>query len=244
MKPPLNLGAMTAVAAALGYSLIAADAGNARGGEAAQGHGANYQLMTPQGAGPFPAVIIMHACNGVTDNTRRWAGRLVGWGYAALIVDSFRSRGLSNVCGDGRALPPSVRAGDAIEAKNYLRSLPNIAKGRIGLIGFSHGANAALAASTLSSAAFGAVVAFYPLCTGSLPSDALILIGGADDWTPAARCAGRAGTNLKVYPGATHAFDAPRPERTYLGHHLAYDPAAAADAIERTHRFLSSRLGR
>jgi dienelactone hydrolase len=233
----------TAVAAALSCSLLAGGVGNGRG-TPGQGNSANYELITPQGSGPFPAVVVMHACNGVTDNTRRWASRLVSWGYAALVVDSFRSRGLSSVCGNGRALPPSVRAHDAIEAKNYLRSLPNIAKARIGLIGFSHGANAALAASTLPGAAFGAVVAFYPLCTGSPPSNALILIGGADDWTPASRCVDGAGTNLKVYPGATHAFDAPRPERTYLGHRLAYDAAAAADAIERTHRFLSSRLGK
>jgi hypothetical protein len=33
-------------------------------------------------------------------------------------------------------LPPSARAGDAVAAKAYLQSLPNIAKG---LIGFSHG---------------------------------------------------------------------------------------------------------
>jgi len=72
----------------------------------------------------------------------------------------------------------------------------------------------------------------------------LILIGSADDWTPASRCIDGAGVSLKVYPGATHAFDAPGPDRTYFGHHLAYDAAAAADAIQRTHRFLSSRLGK
>jgi dienelactone hydrolase len=237
MKSPLSLRAMTAVAAVLGYSLILPHAGNAQG---AAGNSGNYELLTPQGAGPFPAVIVMHPCNGVSDNTRRWASRLVSWGYAALIVDSFRSRGLSNVCGYGGALPASVRAHDAIEAKDYLRGLPNIAKDRIGLIGFSHGANAALAAS----AAFSAVVAFYPLCTGSRPTNALILIGSADAWTPASRCLGGAGTNLKVYPGATHAFDTPRAERTYLGHRLAYDAAATADAIDRTQRFLSARLGR
>ena len=31
----------------------------------------------------------MHSCSGITDNTRSWAGRLVGWGYAAVIVDGF-----------------------------------------------------------------------------------------------------------------------------------------------------------
>jgi dienelactone hydrolase len=238
MKMQINLCAMTVAAAVLGYSLILTNAGNAQGSAFAQGNSGNYELLTPQGTGPFPAVVVMHGCDGVNENTRRWAGRLVGWGYAALIVDSFRWRGLSNICGNVGALPASVRAPDATAAKNYLRSLPNIAKGRIGLIGFSHGADAALAAST----GFGAVVAFYPWCTGSRPSNALVLIGSADDWTPASRCG--AGTNVKVYPGATHSFDAPRADRTYLGHRLTYDDAAAGDAIDRTRRFLSSRLGR
>src|SRR5262245_13269911 len=140
MRLPPNLGAMTVVAAALGYALIPADSGKAQGTALGQGNSANYELLIPQGGGPFPAVVVMHGCDGIRENTRRWAARLVGWGYAALIVDSFRSRGLSNVCGHGGVLPASVRAQDAIEAKNYLRSLPNIAKSRIGLIGFSHGA--------------------------------------------------------------------------------------------------------
>ena len=205
----------------------------------AQGQGAagNYELLTPQGGGPFPAVVVMHGCDGINANTRAWAQRLVGWGYAALVVDSFRSRGLSNVCNRGAILPPSVRAADAVAAKNYLRSLPNIAKGRVGLIGFSHGGWAALAAA----GSFDAVVAYYPWCNGHVPANTLVLIGSADDWTPSQRCSGG---NVKVYSGATHAFDAARGERTYLGHHMAYDAGAATDAEDRTRRFLAARLGR
>jgi dienelactone hydrolase len=76
-----------------------------------------------------------------------------------------------------------------------------------------------------------------------VPSNTLVLIGSADDWTPSQRCHGSA-TNLKVYSGATHAFDAPRANRTYLGHQMAYDAGAAGDAEDRTRRFLASRLGR
>lgn len=226
-----------ALLAALAWS-VPADAARAQTAGADQGGGANYELLTPQGGGPFPAVVVMHGCDGINANTRAWAHRLVGWGYAALIVDSFRSRGLSNVCNRGAMLPASVRAGDAIAAKNYLKSLPNIAKGRIGLIGFSHGGWAALAAAS----SFSAVVAYYPWCSGRVPANTLVLIGSADDWTPSQRCSG--GANLKVYSGATHAFDAPRGDRTYLGHHMTYDAAAANDAEERTRRFLASRLGR
>jgi dienelactone hydrolase len=223
---------LTALLAVLSWSELG---GGARAQSASSA--ANYELLTPQGAGPFPAVVVMHGCDGINANTHRWAERLVGWGYAALIVDSFRSRGLSNVCNHGAMLPASVRAGDAIAAKNYLRSLPNIAKGRIGLIGFSHGGWAALAAAS----SFNAVVAYYPWCNGHVPANTLVLIGSADDWTPSQRCSG---ANLKVYSGATHAFDAPRGERTYYGHHMAYDAAAAGDAEDRTRRFLASRLGR
>jgi dienelactone hydrolase len=238
MKSPLKFSAKTAVAAVLGCSLIAAVAERAQGAASGQADSAAYELLTPGGAGPFPAVVVLHSCDGINENTRRWADRLVGWGYAALIVDSFRPRGLSSVCGNPRALPAAARANDAIAAKNHLMSLPNIAKGRIGLIGFSHGAGAALAASS----AFRAVVAFYPWCVGSPPGNALVLIGDADDWTPSSRCL--AASNIKVYPGARHSFDAQRPDRVYLGHHLSYDAAAAADAIARAHQFFSSRLGR
>ena len=226
-----------AALALVGWMLFEANACRAQ--NSGQGARGSYELLTPPGAGPFPAVVVMHGCDGVNENTRRGAQRLVGWGYAALIVDSFRSRGLSNVCNRGSTLPASVRAGDAIQAKSYLSGLPNIAKGRIGLIGFSHGGWSALAAAD----SFRAVVAYYPWCSGSVPSNTLVLIGSADDWTPSQRCHGTA-ANLKVYSGATHAFDAQRPSRTYLGHQMAYDAGAAGDAEDRTRRFLASRLGR
>ena len=228
-----------AVFAVLAWLPFAANAGRAQTVRSRQAGGGTYELLTPAGAGPFPAVVVMHGCDGVNENTRRWAQRLVGWGYAALVVDSFRSRGLSNVCNRGSMLPASVRAGDAVQAKTYLSGLPNIAKSRIGLIGFSHGGWSALVAA----GSFRAVVAYYPWCSGSVPSNTLVLIGSADDWTPSQRCRGSA-ANLKVYSGATHAFDAPRASRTYLGHQMAYDAGAAGDAEDRTRRFLASHLGR
>jgi dienelactone hydrolase len=119
--------AAAALLAVTGWSLLAEPA-HARSGPTA----ANYELLAPRGAGPFPAVVVMHGCSGINAKLRRWAERLVGWGYAALIVDGFRSRGLSNICDRVDVLPPSPRAGDAVAAKAYLQSLPNIAKGLIG----------------------------------------------------------------------------------------------------------------
>ena len=108
-----------AVLAVVALLPFAANACRAQTASARQTSGA-YELLTPAGAGPFPAVVVMHGCDGVNENTRRWAQRLVSWGYAALIVDSFRPRGLSSVCNRGSILPASVRAGDAVQAKGYL----------------------------------------------------------------------------------------------------------------------------
>ena len=56
------------------------------------------QLFLPAKT-PAPAVAIFHGCGGVGVNNTRMAELLKGWGYAALVVDSFSSRGLRDVCG-------------------------------------------------------------------------------------------------------------------------------------------------
>ena len=102
--------------------------------------------------------------------------------------------------------------------------------------------------------AFAAAVAYYPGCdspASPLETDTLILIGDADDWTPAARCArwrDAVQTNghvlqMKTYPGARHAFDAPSPPHSFAGHYIGQDPAAMADSLAETHAFFSERLG-
>jgi dienelactone hydrolase len=160
--------------------------------------GAPAELYPVQGAGPLPAMVLLHPCNGVGPHSRTWARRLAGWGYVTLLVDSFRPRGVQNVCNHGMAVPPDLRASDAYAAAEYLRSMPSIRTDQIGVIGFSHGGwavlKAVLAASIAqgSNRAFAAAIAFYPGCEppgSSLVTDTLILIGDADDWTPgAARC--------------------------------------------------------
>jgi dienelactone hydrolase len=223
--------------------------------------GAPAELYPVQGAGPLPAMVLLHPCNGVGPHSRTWARRLAGWGYVTLLVDGFRPRGVQNVCNHGMAVPPDLRVSDAYAAAEYLRSMPSIRADRIGVIGFSHGGwavlKAVLAASMTqgSNRAFAAAVAFYPGCEppGSpLVTDTLILIGDADDWTPAPRCMrwrDAVQTNghlveMKVYPGALHSFDAALPPHAYAGHRLGRDPVAAADAIEQTRRFLADRLMR
>ncbi len=217
-------------------------------------------LLLPAGTGPFPAVILMHGCGGLTPSMQAWAQRLKSWGYAALILDSFEQRGIKNVCDNGRAFPPRERARDAFAAAAYLRTRADIDAARIGLIGFSHGGSTALASAVarrvaaLKAAPFQAIVAYYPSCPAialEFMTDVQIFIGADDDWTPAARCSdwiplyAKAAVHkplLKIYPGALHAFDARAPLRVFFGHKLGYDATAAQDSFAVTRRFLDSHL--
>lgn len=53
----------------------------------------NATIYKPEGAGPFPAIIVLHDCGGVNSKDQAWAKRLTTWGYVAVIVDSFGTRG-------------------------------------------------------------------------------------------------------------------------------------------------------
>ncbi len=223
------------------------------------GSNAPAELFLPAGSGPFPAMVVLHGCDGVGRHYREWARELAGWGYIALLVDSFRSRGFATVCNHGMDVPPVTQAQDGFDAADYLRGLPNVRPDRIGVIGFSHGGWAVLKAVLATTVPndhgtpFAAAVAFYPGCekpNSALVTDTLILIGDADDWTPAASCARWRETvqsnghtvAMKIYPGALHGFDAPLPPHVYAGHRVGRNPEAASDSRVETRKFLAAHL--
>jgi dienelactone hydrolase len=225
-------------------------------------------LRHPSGAGPFPAVVLLHGCNGFPESLDlNWGVKLAAWGYATLTVDSFLPRGLKNACGGG--LPMGVSF-DAYQALDFLGQQPFVDAGRVAVLGFSQGGFLSLSAvengpiERATKRKFRAAVAFYPLCVGikgptTVPS--LILIGEKDDWTPADACrklangeddlgvsrskGEGAALQLKVFPGAYHAFDVPSLEKpvSYFGHHLEYNKTAADEASEMLREFLASDVG-
>jgi dienelactone hydrolase len=223
---------------------------------------APIELWKPSGAGPFPAVVVLHGCGGVGAGSLSWAERLAGWGYLAAVVDSLRPRKLGDICSAGWLLSSEVRAQDAFNAATYLRTLSEVDSNSVGVIGFSHGASATVAAALAKpgpadSAAhvFQAAVAFYPYCPTAIPArfltDLLIVIGQDDELSSADRCRYfveenkdvRHAPTIKVYPGAAHAFDVPGLDTLSVsGGHMRENAEAATDSFEVTRRFLAERL--
>jgi dienelactone hydrolase len=225
--------------------------------------GAPLQLWLPPGDGPFLAVLVMHGCGGINDSHRSWAGRQVGWGYAAVIVDGFGPRNIRRICENVDLFPTPVRALDSHNAAIYLRTLPNIQADRIGIVGFSNGGGATLWAAIderipvgRGGRPFQAAVAYYPGCSGGkilepFATDVLILVGKDDTWSAADLClktvaatAGQARPPaIKVYPGAGRSFDlGGLPTLTSSGHMVGGNPEAAADSFAMTKAFLDARL--
>jgi dienelactone hydrolase len=193
-------------------------------------------LLRPSGTGPFPALALLHGCSGlrtpggaVQGKLRFWAEHFRGLGYMTLLVDSFTTRGIDEVC-TGRHLlsPVRDRADDARGALRYLQGRPDVRADRVGLLGWSNGAAATLSVVFDQGSVerdFRAAVAFYPNCTRNFPggpdfrpyAPLYVLVGALDDWTPAAPCmtlverarAAGAPIAIKVYSGAHHSFDAP-----------------------------------
>jgi dienelactone hydrolase len=182
-------------------------------------------LVRPDGPGPFPAVVLLHGCDGVQPFQERWADDLVSWGYVALLVDSHGPRGLGDDCA---RWPPAAgsRSEDALGALVYLRGLPFVEPGRVGVMGWDTGGRTVMRVVEQKGpqedlgAGFAASVALYPgtfrLSVAAAPL--LILIGGEDDCTPASRVRramqeappGPFPPRLEVLPGARHGFDDPR----------------------------------
>nr|WP_210301171.1 dienelactone hydrolase family protein [Rhizobium sp. BK619] len=215
-------------------------------------------LSRPQGDGPFPAVVVMHGCDGMRPSVKDlWPKRLVSWGYVVLVVDSFTTRNIQDTCRS--ALPDPVF--DAYGALNFLSKSSFVDTRRVALMGFAAGGTATLEATKiegneqLMDHKFRAAVAYYPICAasqGDATVPTLILSGDRDNWSPAERCRKRlAGVGddappieLNLYKGVYHNFDAPEfaMGRRVLGHIEKYDPDAAGKSIRSVYAFLRKSL--
>jgi len=218
------------------------------------------QMQPPEGSGPFPVIMLVPGCSGMSKKEyaahyREVAERLVGMGYLVVHVDYVASRRLNDACGS--FVSPDEIARDIVTVAAHLRSLPLVKPSRIDVIGESLGGGGVLAA--LGRPGSGAVppfqraVVFFPVCRAVPPprtrAEVLMLFGALDGMTPAESCrqlvqqfATPSDVQIRVYPEAHHGFTLahlprkPRPgEPTWAP---AYDPAAAKTAWNDALEFL------
>jgi len=191
-------------------------------------------IYKPDGAGPFPALVLVHTCGGLRPEIQDWTKNALSRGYVAFVIDSLGPRGVKSVC-----LPPSPvniwrGAKDAFQALEHLQRFDFVDQSRIGLMGFSWGAmvgllvNSRAVAEALSpSGRFASVASFYPACYFStarggvefLRPDTdrptLVLMAELDNETPPSDCLPRlealkskdAPVSWHLYPKATHCWD-------------------------------------
>ncbi|PIT01270.1 dienelactone hydrolase [Bradyrhizobium nitroreducens] len=194
------------------------------------------QLYKPEGAGPFPTVIALHGCGGLSSHSdavlpryRDWAERLLKAGNAVLWPDSYGSRELGPQCRvkEMHVKARRERVADIAATKSWLMKQNWVARDRVSLMGWANGASALLWAVRPQSVArdlgpdFRAAIAFYPDCRisaglgWSTRVPTLVLIGADDDVSSPPACRqmvegahGRSAlARIVVYPGAYHDFD-------------------------------------
>jgi dienelactone hydrolase len=227
---------------------------------AGQGEPIQGYLSRPRGAGPFPAVVLLHSCLGLPAERAAIGERIATWGYVALYVDDFATRGLKETC----AVDFKPAVADAYGALAHLASLPDVDPARVAAVGFSQGGDTALKIATGGGtrpagdqgAVFRAAAAFYPPCANvagaAVDIPTLILVGAKDEVTPARDCAELAKrqqtgmVKLVVFPGAAHAFDLAEfgAGAKVMGMLLAYDRNAAQESWKKLRAFLKAQLGR
>ena len=98
-------------------------------------------VYTPEGKGPFPAIVVIHEWWGLNDWVKDQASKLADQGYLALAVDFYRGK-VATTRDQAHELSraPSDRVKrDARAAFAYLQSRPDVKKDKIGSIGWCWG---------------------------------------------------------------------------------------------------------
>jgi dienelactone hydrolase len=175
---------------------------------------ANHRTLFPSGDGPFPTVVAIPGCSGVslegpaTDPGRpgdeadrlfrrhyaRMAERLRDGGFGVVLVDYLSSENVANTC-NGEI--PHGRVGEYVAASlDFARTLPRVDRSRLFVVGWSHGGSGVIAwlqsSGVHSSTSVAGAVAVYPGCDSrgpwASPIPVLVLLAEADDIARPERC--------------------------------------------------------
>ena len=184
-------------------------------------------LRLPEGAGPFPAILLLHGCEGIKQFQSDWAAFLTEKGYATLLVDSFSTRGQEDpicdrISSERRSKLVAGRVFDAFGALQFLIKHPRVSADQIAAVAWTRETGISLvnkdSASQFFAERFAAAVQFYPECFstsagGKFFAPLLMLYPSENDWSVEKDCVALAvrstGINpdLRIYEGAYHGFD-------------------------------------
>ena len=109
----------------------------------------------PEGAGPFPTVVMFHGCGGRRGFLDHYMAAIASTGLAAVSIDSFaprgwsRARALATVC-TGLELPGHRRAGDVLASLWGVSRSARVDPERMALAGWSHGGWAVMDLMTMA----------------------------------------------------------------------------------------------
>ena len=208
-------------------------------------------LYLPQGAGPHPALVLVHEWWGLNDWIKQEAAGYAAKGYVVLAVDLYRGK----VATDPetahelmRGLPQDQGVRDLTAAVAYLEKRKDVKRDRIGAEGWCMGGGYALQLAIANSALRAVAINYGALATdkadlGKIHAAVLGNFGGKDQGIPpeavhafeaSMKSLGKP-VDAKIYPESGHAFENPNNK-------TGYRADDAADALGRVDRFFAERL--
>ena len=204
----------------------------------------------------YPLIIGVAGSNGWKKHHLDYIQMYQEMGFATFELHSFKSRGIQSTVGSQDEVTIAAIILDAYRALEKLAKHPKINKDKVAITGWSLGGGVTLFAGWMplkkaitTEVSFAAHLAFYPPCFIN-PEDLSftkapihILIGEADNWTPAAPCtdlvnklaAQNTQINITRYPEAHHGFDSEEPvrrnEKGYSFKDCLFDLTADGDIL-------------
>ncbi len=206
------------------------------------------ELALPPG-GKGPGVLVLHAWWGLNPFFKALCGRLAQQGFVALAPD-LNNGEVAKTVAEATELMQRREEGQFMKdivmtAMEFILAHPACSSQKLGVVGFSMGADWSLIAAAQAPDQVAAVVLFYGGFVTDFSKMRARLLGhfsDVDEWVPieqireveaATRAAGLE-VNFHVYPGKAHWFmETDRPE---------YDPASADLAWQRSFAFLKENV--
>lgn len=230
----------------------------------------NHFLYVPEGKGPFPAILLLHASTGIQKVNHDWAVRLKDQGYVVYMIDSFKPRGWEDRSSVGWDTATNAQLADVAPAYRYLSHLPNVDSSHIGLLGFSMGGFDVLRVMAAHKSmpeeyqtiSFTAAASFYGVChrlssETTLKGPTAIFIGSDDDRATTEDCKQlikrRSGDSksitMHIYQHALHGFDNFEfpPSKEVIDergehYHIGYNEQARQSSLKDLPRFFDQYL--